>query len=83
MVPALAGWYIWLEFLYCIWQELFFEVSGNIFFEKIHGKPFFPQKGGWVLQKVSKAPLFGGKKGLPPILWYQNVPTKFSFGIGW
>jgi hypothetical protein len=36
-------------FLYCrIWQELFFEVSGNSFFEKSTGNPFSLKRGAVV-----------------------------------
>jgi hypothetical protein len=33
--------------------------------------------------KRRQKPLFEGKKGFPPNVQYQNVPTEFSFGIGW
>ncbi len=46
------------------------------------GKPFFPQNGGWAPQKGGHDPPFKEKKGFLPKILYQNVPTKFSSGIG-
>ncbi len=83
MVLALVCWYpVGIFCTVGFGRISFLKFMGTLFLRKIRGKPFFPQKGGWVLQKGSKAPLFGGKKGLLPKFWYQNVPTKISFGIG-
>jgi hypothetical protein len=43
----------------------------------------FPSKGGLDLSKSGQKPPFEGKKGFPPNVQYQNIPTEFSFGIGW
>ncbi len=45
------------------------------------GKPFFPQNGGWAPQKGAHDPPFEEKRGSRKKK-YQNVPTKFSSGIG-
>jgi hypothetical protein len=47
------------------------------------GGTFFPSKGGLGPSKRGQKPPFEGKKGFPPNVRYQNVPTLFSFGIGW
>jgi hypothetical protein len=55
---------------------------GNSFFVNLAGT-CFSSKGGLGPTKRGQKPPFKGKKGFPPNVQYQNVPTEFSFGIGW
>ena len=63
-LPALAGWYIWLVFLYCkLWQEHLLKITWEL-----RWNSFFPQKGGKVYKKGAEAPFFLGKRGLQTFL---------------
>jgi hypothetical protein len=56
------------------------EFGGNSL--RFGGKPFSSQNGGWAPQKGGHDPPFEDKRSSHQKKLYQNVPTKFSSGIG-
>jgi hypothetical protein len=79
-LPALAGRYIRFgifvaPFCGIFWELLFLNLAGTYFFLN-RGAGVSPSKRG-------QKPPFEGKKRFPPNVQYQNVPTEFSFSMGW